>query len=156
MFRTRQEALQTLGLAPDATPAQIKNVYKELVKKCHPDATGSADASAYNKIVEAYRFLQADNDGKALVHSRVLGQANKHKTASNADYAAFQKKAARQKQRKVEEFEQKQKEYSAKIKKQDEDYKRAMEAIDAIRIARAIESMVWANGLGKDEGSNKE
>ncbi len=156
MFRTRQEALQQLGLAPDATEAQIKNAYKELVKKCHPDATGIADTTAYNKIVEAYKFLQSENDGRALVHSKVLGKTSKRSTASNADYAAFQKKAAKQKQRKAEEFEQKQKEYSAKIKKQDEDYKRAMDAIDAIRIARAIQSMVWANGLGKDEGSNKE
>ena len=156
MFRTRQEALQQLGLAPNATEAQIKNAYKDLVKRFHPDATGSSDATAYNKIVEAYKYLQADNDGKALVHSKVLGKTSKRSTASNADYAAFQRKAAKQKQRKAEEFEQKQKDYSAKIKKQDEDYKRAMDAIDAIRIARAIQSMVWANGLEKDEESNKE
>ena len=151
MFRTRQEALQQLGLAPNATEAQIKNAYKDLVKRFHPDATGSADTTAYNKIVDAYKYLQADN-----VHSKVLGKTSKRSTASNADYAAFQKKAAKQKQRKAEEFEQKQKEFSAKVKKQDEDYKRAMDAIDAIRVARAIQSMVWANGLGKDEGSNKE
>ncbi len=151
MIKTRIEALNILGLSANATQMQIKTAYKDLVKKCHPDVTGIEDASAYNKIVEAYNFLCDDNKGKVLTHSRVLGKSSKRTTASNADYAAFQRKAHRAKKRRAEEFEQKQKDYSAKIKKQDEDYKRAMEAIDAIRIARAIESMVWANGLEKDK-----
>ncbi|MCR5580171.1 MAG: J domain-containing protein [Pseudobutyrivibrio sp.] len=158
MIRTRTEALMALGLSADATQLQIKNAYKDLVKRCHPDVTGDDDATIYNRIVEAYEFLRKDNDGRVLTHSRVMGKTAKRTTASNADYAAFQKKAAKQKQRRAEQFEQKQKDYSAMIKKQDEDYKRAMEAIDAIRIARAIESMVWANGIEKDsnnESSNK-
>ena len=69
---------------------------------------------------------------------------------------AFQKKAQKAKNKKAEEFEQKQKDFSAKIKKQEADYKRAMEAIDAIRVARAIESMVWANGLGKKNLNDKD
>lgn len=154
MIRTRQEALTALGLAANASHAQIKNAYKDLVKKCHPDVTGSSDATAYNHIVEAYEFLMQDNDGRVLTHSRVMGKTHKRTTASNADYAAFQKKAAKQKQRRAEEFEQKQKDFSAKYAKQEADYKRAMEAIDAIRVARAIQSMVWANGLEKD--SNDE
>ena len=157
MIKTRQEALEALGLGPMATSEQIKNAYRDLVKLCHPDVTGNDDATAYNRIVEAYNYLNLDNDGRVLTHSKVLGKTKTRTTASNADYAAFQKKAARAKQKRAEEFEQKQKEFSAKIKKQDADYKRAMEAIDAIRIARAIESMVWANGLGKDNnGTNEE
>ena len=156
MFRTRQEALASLGLGANASEAQIKTAYKDLVKQCHPDVTGNEDATAYNRIVEAYQFLCADNAGKVITHSKVLGKTAKNHRASNADYAAFQKKAAKQKQKRAEQFEQKQKDYSEKIKKQDEEYKRAMEAIDAIRIARAIESMVWANGLGKDEDNETE
>ena len=77
---------------------------------------------------------------------------------AKAEYAAFQKKVDRQKQRKKAEFEQKQKDFAAMYEKQEADYKRAMEAIDAIRVARAIEHMVWANGLGKDNSNdiNKE
>ena len=140
----------TLGLGPGASQSQIKMAYKDLVKRVHPDVTGVADASLYNRIVEAYEFLCADDKGKVLTHSRVMGKTSKRTTASNADYAAFQKRAAKAKERRAAEFEQKQKDYSAQVKKQDADYKRAMDAVEAIRVARAIQTMVWANGMGKE------
>ena len=99
MIRTRQEALTVLGLSTGASFQQIKDAYKDLVKKCHPDVTGSADATAYNKIVEAYQFLSKDNQGKVLTHSKVVGKTSKRNSPSNADYTAFQKKAEKQKQR---------------------------------------------------------
>ena len=155
MIRTRHEACRALGLSDTANISQIKAAYKDLVKKCHPDVTGSDDATLYNRITEAYQFLMGEAHGKALIHTKDVGKTQHRKAASNADYAAFQKKAAKQKQRRALEFEQKQKEFSAKIQKQEDDYKRAMEAIDAIRAARAIQSMIWANGLGKDNDDNK-
>ena len=150
MIKTRVEALRILGLGPDAGEQKIKAAYKDLVKKCHPDVTGRADAALYNQITEAYQFLMAESKGKVLTHSKVMGKTGVRKTSSNSDYAAFQKRAAQQKKRRAQEFEEKQKEYSSIYEKQEADYKRAMEAIEAIRVARAIESMVWANGLGKD------
>ena len=104
MIKTRHEALTILGLGVGATSQQIKDAYKDLVKKSHPDATGSSDTSAYNRIVEAYQFLLKDNEGKVLTHSRVVGKTTKRTTASNADYTAFQKKAAKAKQRRKEAF----------------------------------------------------
>ena len=154
MIRTRQEALMALGLGITATESQIKLAYKDLVKKCHPDVTGNQDASAYNRIVEAYNFLIKDTSGQVLTHSKVLGKTTKRTTASNADYTAFQKKAAKQKKQRKEAFEQKQKEFTAQYEKQESDYKRAMDAIDAIRVARAIQSMVWANGMEKDNNED--
>lgn len=156
MIKTRHEALMMLGLGPDASMAQIKNAYKDLVKKCHPDVTGRDDATAYNRITEAYKFLCDEGDSKVLTHSRVVGKTTKRSTASNADYAAFQKKAKEAKERRAKEFEQKQKDFAAQYEKQEADYKRAMEAIDAIRVARAIQSMVWANGMEKDSDDSKE
>ncbi|SCX92942.1 DnaJ domain-containing protein [Pseudobutyrivibrio sp. AR14] len=160
MIRTRYEACLALGLSDGATITQIKAAYKDLVKRCHPDATGNHDATIYNRITEAYQFLMTEHKGKALTHTKVVGGAKSStkygRTASNADYVAFQKKVQKAKNKKAEEFEQKQKDFSAKIKKQEADYKRAMEAIDAIRVARAIESMVWANGLGKENLNDKD
>ena len=156
MIRTRQEACSILGLSASASEAQIKMAYKDLVKKCHPDVTGNPDASFYNRITEAYQFLMGETRGKALVHTRVMGKSEKKYTSSKAEYASFQKKVDRQKQRKKAEFEQKQKDFAAMYEKQEADYKRAMEAIDAIRVARAIESMIWANGLEKDNGNNRK
>ncbi|MBE5917268.1 MAG: hypothetical protein E7273_10565 [Pseudobutyrivibrio ruminis] len=155
MIKTRQEALMALGLGISASEQQIKMAYKDLVKKCHPDVTGSSDASAYNRIVEAYNFLCKDNGNIALTHSKVVGKTTKRQTASNADYYRFQKKAEKAKQRKKEEFEKKQKDFAAQYEKQEADYKRAMEAIDAIRVARSIQSMIWANGMEKDWDDDK-
>jgi len=154
MVRTRKEACDILGVPYNADETQVKLAYKELVKRFHPDVTGNGDASIYNNIVEAYKFMCDDSQGKVLTHSRVMGKGTHRTTASNADYAAFQKKAKRQKEKRAQEFEKKQKELSAIREKQDADYKRAMEAVEAIRAARAIQAMVWANSLGKD--SNDE
>ncbi len=163
MIRTRVEACRILGLSVNATDAQIKAAYKDLVKKTHPDATGTKDSSYYNLVIEAYRFLINDNstaENKVMESMKptvtrtggVWGGSQFRNTASNSDYAAFQKRIKKQKAR---EFEKKQKDYKEKLDKQDADYKRAMDAIDAIRVARAIQAMIWANGMGKDEGNDK-
>ena len=44
-----------LGLRPDATDEQIKNSYKKLAKKHHPDAGG--DTELFYQIAEAYQTL---------------------------------------------------------------------------------------------------
>lgn len=154
MIKTRQEACAILGLSAYADEAQIKMAYKDLVKKCHPDVTGSHDFTQYNHITEAYQFLLEESRGKALVHSKVMGKSTQRYASSKADYASFQKKVDRQRAKKKAEFEQKQKDFAAYYEKQEADYKRAMDAIEAIRVARAIESMVWANGLEKENTEN--
>ncbi len=60
------EALEVLALRPGATPVQIKEAYRDLVKVWHPDRFGSdarLRAKAEEKlqrINEAYRVLQSD------------------------------------------------------------------------------------------------
>ena len=155
MIKTRTEALKTLGLAPNASQEKIKMAYKDLVKRCHPDVTGSSDTTLYEKIVEAYQFLCAEAGQKPIPVTRVMGRTSGY-SSSNAEYTAFQKKMEKQKKQKAQEFEQKQKDLAALYEKQEADYKRAMEAIDDIRAARAIQSMIWANSLGKDNEDSKE
>ena len=60
-----KEALDVLGLRPHATPVEIKEAYRDLVKVWHPDRFGS-DARLRKKadeklqqINEAYRILQS-------------------------------------------------------------------------------------------------
>ena len=49
---------ETLGLAPGATPEQIRSSYRALVKACHPDISGEAgDAVRLDAVVSAYREL---------------------------------------------------------------------------------------------------
>ena len=47
-----------LGVAPDATTAQIKSAYRKLAKQYHPDVNNSRDAAErFREITEAYDTL---------------------------------------------------------------------------------------------------
>ena len=52
-----------LGLAKNAAAADIKDSYKKLVKKHHPDTNGGDD-KLFKEIQEAYEVLK-DNNKKA-------------------------------------------------------------------------------------------
>src|SRR5437667_3753561 len=55
-----RKALDTLGLEPEATTAEIKVRFKALVKRHHPDANGG-DRSTEDKlreIIQAYKYLK--------------------------------------------------------------------------------------------------
>ncbi len=51
----RQQALAVLGLPPTATPAQIKQRYRKLAKRYHPDLGG--DPRQMQRLTAAYEFL---------------------------------------------------------------------------------------------------
>ncbi len=47
----------TLGLATTATAEEVRRVYRELARQCHPDMAGG-DAEAFRRIQEAYEVLR--------------------------------------------------------------------------------------------------
>jgi len=51
----KQQALDVLGLPPNATNQQIKRRYRELAKKYHPDRGG--DPREMQRIIAAYQSL---------------------------------------------------------------------------------------------------
>jgi len=54
----RYDHYKLLGIARDATQAQIKRAYRERVKNCHPDINPSPRAAtAFRAVHEAYRVL---------------------------------------------------------------------------------------------------
>ena len=54
------KAFDTLGLAANATSAEIKSRYKDLVKKHHPDANGGDRGSEdrFRAVIQAYQLLK--------------------------------------------------------------------------------------------------
>ncbi len=48
---------RVLGLAPNASQAQVLHAYREWAKRYHPDASGTGDASEFIRIKEAYDTL---------------------------------------------------------------------------------------------------
>ncbi len=54
----RQQALAVLGLPPNATRQQIKQRYRVLAKKHHPDRGG--DQREMQRIIAAYELLMKD------------------------------------------------------------------------------------------------
>jgi DnaJ-domain-containing protein 1 len=54
----RQQALNVLGLPPNATRQQIKRRYRTLAKQYHPDRGG--DQQQMQRIIAAYELLMRD------------------------------------------------------------------------------------------------
>lgn len=54
------KALETLGLAHNATKEMVKSKYKELVKQHHPDANGGDRGSEdrFRDVIQAYQILK--------------------------------------------------------------------------------------------------
>ncbi|AVA23201.1 J domain-containing protein [Rhizobium sp. LEGMi198b] len=54
------KAFDTMGLGANATSAEIKSRYKELVKKHHPDANGGDRGSEerFRAVIQAYQLLK--------------------------------------------------------------------------------------------------
>jgi curved DNA-binding protein CbpA len=57
---TELKALQTLGLDDRATSEDVKNQYKKLVKRLHPDANGGSRANedTLKAVIQAYDHLR--------------------------------------------------------------------------------------------------
>lgn len=141
-IHSRMEACQILGLSVSADENQIKYAFKELSKQYHPDAQPDVRLHwQYYDIVEAYNFLMQNTFPVAA--PKVLGKTGgddswvTKRKESDAAYAKWEKENKKRKQEKQKEFEQRQEQL-----RRDREYDRAMEQINAIRTARAIEALI--------------
>lgn len=60
-----------LGVARDDPPERIRDAFRELAKRFHPDVSGTADAATFREITEAYETL-SDAERRAR-YDRTLG-----------------------------------------------------------------------------------
>ena len=126
---TRVEALRILGLPVNASEPDIKNAYKSLTKRYHPDVVGDKSTDMIAKINEAYDFLIHN---PIVIGRKVLGN----------DEGAMVKYANRRSNRdsiKRSEFKERQKkrEKEAALKKASIDARKRKE--EEIRIKREAE-----------------
>lgn len=140
-----------LGVKPEASEVEIKSAYKYMVKHLHPDAEVYEDIELYQQVVEAYDFLKSHpaklSEGNAQVKPRIIGQPNTIKQ-KRMEQEAFDRWYVKRQEEKKQEFERRAEimhENEMYKKKQDEDYKKAMEAINNIIIAETLKKMIHQN-----------
>src|ERR1700730_5795643 len=70
----QKDYYKALGVPKTATAAEIKNSYRELARKWHPDANkGSADAEErFKEITEAYNVLSDEKQRKEYDEARSM------------------------------------------------------------------------------------
>lgn len=144
MISTRSEACLALGIGINSTAGDIKAAYKKLVKIYHPDAGISSDADKYRKIVEAYEYL-CNNPVEIQTVSatgRVLGNTDNSYYKRASYYSDFEKKYQQKKEQNAIDFEKKMQAYEDTRKREKEEFDRAMEVINNIRLAEAIRQMI--------------
>lgn len=63
-------ALDEFSLSERVNLRQIKERYRELVRRCHPDAGGGSDPQRIQRVNEAYRVLRTYCQGYVYDFSR--------------------------------------------------------------------------------------
>lgn len=75
---------ETLGVARDASPAQVKAAFRRKAKSSHPDAGGDADA--FQRLKDAYDVLADEGNRR---HYDETGETPADRAASLAEEARF-------------------------------------------------------------------
>jgi molecular chaperone DnaJ len=63
----------TLGIQPDATATEIRDAYRRLARRHHPDRGDADDAAAMPRINEAYRVLS--DPGRRALYDAAIREA---------------------------------------------------------------------------------
>lgn len=149
---SREMACGILGIPVTSDLEAIKNAYKALVKLYHPDAGGIGDTQSYTEIVDAYEFLiqntHPENIVKTSVNAPVPPRSAKVIGSTNGyvhdDASAWEKKVKKHQKKKKEEFWKKADELTKKKQHEEETFRKAIEAIEAVRTAEALRAIIEA------------
>ncbi len=138
MIKSRAEACNILGVSINADSGEIKHAYKNLAKIYHPDAGMENSTGKYNELVMAYEYLMSNPYESLIPTAKIIGGHSR----KSADYDSFQRRMETQRNAKAQQFEEKIAAYNKKIEEQEKEYQKAMDAINAIRIAEAIKVII--------------
>lgn len=77
-----------LGVDRTATPEQIKDAYRELAKKHHPDVVGGAapDADKFRDVMEAYGVLSV-RESRVSYDLQMRKNPDDYREVSESDFA---------------------------------------------------------------------
>jgi DnaJ-class molecular chaperone len=168
MIRDYEMACRVLGVATDASAAEVKSAYRELAKRLHPDNHPQQTErirEAYRLVVEAYEYIEKHPEGakqgsKAEPATKnTMAQTVQAPKVMGSSYGAYVSDAERARQRK--RFEEKaRQEREARKEKMQEDLqerraqldqekkeKAILNEIRAIRLAAAIRAMMEEQGI---------
>lgn len=76
MDRTRFSYYEVLGVPRGSSEKEIKQAFRKLVRKYHPDMTPGVEGTRFRAIVEAYRVLS--NPIKRQKYDRELARTATH------------------------------------------------------------------------------
>ena len=104
---SREEACRYLGVAINATWSDIKNAYRDLSKRYHPDVNSNPLANEYYVLVNnAYRYLENNPYIEPVVRPR---QAKVFQTVSSVRQDYAKQKSMQEERKKVKAWEAKKK-----------------------------------------------
>ncbi len=137
-----EQACSILGIHQYATDSEIKTAYRRLVKFYHPDnGGGGGNVMSYNLVCEAYEYLMAQPRRQPQTRKIFGSTQGSNYYTSRREREVFERNYLKQK----EEEEKKKQKVMARERKQKEEYEKAMEAIQAIRVAEALKFMIRDN-----------
>ncbi len=148
---TRVDALRILGLNANASMDDIKNAYKSLSKKYHPDVMGENYTDMFARINEAYDFL---NNNPISSGRKVLGNDEKamvRYASRRTNRDTLKRREFKEKQRKREKEEELRK-ASIEARRKKEEEKRIREEAEA-EARRQIKAMEMAIVISKMLGN---
>lgn len=101
---TREEALEILGLEPDASLDEAKKAYRTLVKYYHPDRNAASNATAMFRIIsDAWEFIQNATGQEYAEAEAKRKQAEAEVARRRAEEDAARRRAETEAQRKRSE-----------------------------------------------------
>ena len=143
---TRVDALRILGLNANASMDDIKNAYKSLSKKYHPDVMGENYTDMFARINEAYDFLNNNPISSGRNEKAMVRYASRR---TNRD--TLKRREFKEKQRKREKEEELRK-ASIEARRKKEEEKRIREEAEA-EAQRQIKAMEMAIVISKMLGN---